>query len=814
MKHLYQSALGALLALGLPVSAQETLTIDLSQRGATVAPSMYGIFFEEISHAGDGGLYAELVQNRSFDELDMPEGYHAEGDKLYPKPVPNHLTGQTGNPTYQWTTEPVPAWSVTEGATMTPSRENPRFESAPNYVVIDAVPGTRFTNTGYWGMNLQQDSTYRMRVILRPESGYKGGVSLVLLDSKGGELARRDLGKLKNGRWNDVTGTIHPEGSDTRGQLALEFSGSGKVSVDFVSLMPAATFHGHANGLRADVAGMLEGLHPAFVRWPGGCVVEGITTGNRYEWKKSLGDPASRPGMYSTWGYHCTYGFGYHEMLQFCEDIGADAMFVCSVGIGCQYRMADADPDMDFYLQDCLDAIEYALGDVSTTWGKRRAEDGHPAPFPLKYVEIGNENNGPEYDRRHQLFHDSIKARWPQVTLISNHGLAGIPADLRTDMIDPHWYVTPDYFLRNTDLFDKEERGRYEVYVGEYACNGGVGSGNMEAALSEAAWIGGMERNGDLVTMASYAPLLENSNRRNWSVNLIWLDTDQVFGRSSYYVQQMAAENRPTYNVGLSTTTNERHLTQFGEGRIGFGSWDTKAEFKDAVVTLPDGTKTDVLSSLTTEVATPYKHLLDGSYGPNYSLRVKARSLSGQEGFCIYAFMDERENGLLFNIGGWGNTRTAVQDVHRGNNGESRGTSADLKVEQNRWYDIRIDVAPQQAKLYVDGEEVLTTEPELSTPVRFYAAGYDEENGELIVKAVNTESEPYALQMELQGAKSVGATGKAVTLSAPDDQLENTFDAPKRIAPVAGTVQTAGSTLTHTLPPFSYTILRIPAALP
>ena len=243
---------------------------------------------------------------------------------------------------------------------------------------------------------------------------------------------------------------------------------------------------------------MLVGLKPAFFRWPGGCVVEGITLDNRFEWKKTLGDPAARPGEYSTWGYRCSYGFGYYEMLQFCEDIGAKAMFVCNVGLGCQFRMGDAcgEHDIDFYIDDCLDAIEYALGDESTEWGARRAADGHPAPFPLQYVEIGNENWGAEYDRRFDIFYKTIKEKYPQLTLIYNEmpQRDGASQITKTDMIDPHWYVDPYFFFRNTTLFDSYERGKYEVYVGEYACNRSVGAGNMLGALSEAAFIGGMER--------------------------------------------------------------------------------------------------------------------------------------------------------------------------------------------------------------------------------------------------------------------------------------------------------------------------------
>jgi alpha-L-arabinofuranosidase len=240
-------------------------------------------------------------------------------------------------------------------------------------------------------------------------------------------------------------------------------------------------------------------------------------------------------------------------MLQFCEDIDADFMFVCNVGLGDQYRMGDAcsENEIEFYVKDCLDAIEYAIGDKSTTWGARRAADGHPEPFSLKYVEVGNEHWGEEYKQRFAIFYDAIKEQYPQLQIIYNaqEFKADTTEQVITDLVDPHFYETPQGFYRKNSFFDNHPRGKYNIYVGEYACNSGVGSGNMAAALSEAAFIDGMERNGDLVTMTSFAPLLENANNRRWPVNLIRFNSEKVIGRSSYYVQKMASLNRPDYNV-------------------------------------------------------------------------------------------------------------------------------------------------------------------------------------------------------------------------------------------------------------------------
>lgn len=820
------------------VAPEAELVVNLHEKGAEVSPTMYGVFFEEINHAGDGGLYAELVKNRSFEELEMPEGYHAEGDVLHPKEVKNHITGKVNRASFRWTSEPVPGWSLkTEGAAsadMKTTKENPKFSAAPNNLKLtikNASTPVRLLNEGYWGMNLLKGDNYHLRAIVRVAPDYKGKITALLLSANDEVLASAPIEISGSGVWNDLQTTMSPTATDGKGKLALEFNGTGTVHLDYVSLFPEKTFRNRPNGLREDVAQMLVDLRPAFVRWPGGCVVEGISLENRFEWKKTLGDPAARPGEYSTWGYRCSYGFGYHEMLQFCEDINAGAMFVCNVGLGCQARMGDASPEnrIAYYLDDCMDAIEYALGPVTSQWGAKRAEWGHPEPFPLKYVEIGNENWGDEYDKRFDIFYKAIKEKYPHLVLISNHSLGGTGKIEKTDMIDPHWYVSPDYFFQNTRIFDNHPRGNYDVYVGEYACNSGVGAGNLRAALSEAAFITGMERNGDLVKMTSYAPLLENRNDRNWPVNLIWLDTDQVVGRSSYYVQKMAAENRPDYNLKTNITMTEPTPMQFSKGRIGLGSWSTKVEFKDVTLTQADGTpvshldlanpiekrgawtwQNDVLSQTSLEMPTRY---ILGDFADNdYTLQFKFRKVEGDEGFFIYfGLSEDNKDGYVYNVGGWGNATTAVELYEGGRTGGVAGNSrAGHSVETDRWYDVKLVVSPDKSELYMDGKHILTYAPE-TTPLQFFASGYDESAGEVIVKVVNAASRAYPLRIKLEGAGKVEPKGKVITLSATSDTEENSFEEPLKISPQQSEYNGFGTGFDYTFPAFSYTILRLKA---
>lgn len=814
----------ALIASGALVACSPTeesvpvsVTLNVAEKGATVSPSMYGVFFEEINHAGDGGLYAELVQNRSFEEKEMPEGYYVENGRLKPAPVHNHETGRVNHgASFHWNNEPVRAWSLQPAdesvVSMRLTKDDPMFETAPHNLeltITNADKPVQLINEGYWGMNIEEGKIYALRAIIRTTPEYKGNIKAKLVTKNGKVIGETSLYIKGTGKWEDELKVIEPTASNNEARLVLEFDAPGKVWLDYVSLFPP-TFNERYNGMREDVAQYLADLKPAFFRWPGGCVVEGISLANRFDWKKTLGDPASRPGEYSTWGYRCSYGMGYHEVLQYCEDIGAKMMFVCNVGLGCQFRMGDACPEeeIDFYLDDCMDAIEYALGDVNTEWGRLRAKNGHVDPFPLQYVEIGNENWGAEYDRRFDIFYKAIKEKYPQLILIYDDmtGLANENRAIeKTDMIDPHWYVSPDFFYRNTTLFDTKQRGKWEVYVGEYACNQGVGGGNMNAALSEAAFISGMERNGDLVTMTSYAPLFENVNNREWATNLIWIDTDQVMGRSSYHVQKMYAENRPTYNIATSATTIIPDSVEYGIGAVGLGVWDTEAEYKEIRVT--ENGKTTTLPDLekATEVLSK---LYDGVYGNKLTIECKARKIGGAEGFLLFFGMGkDGKQGYRFNIGGWGNESTALQQLYtQGDEVVSRRVPH--RIETGRWYDLRVELTPRVAELYVDGELILSHKLQ-PVPQMFLASGYDEEKGEVVIKFVNSADKAQTIDFTLDGVTGVTPEGCAITLKANTLSEENSMDNPTKIVPIEKPFNEFGQTFSYEFPKYSFTILRV-----
>ena len=814
------------------------ISIDISQKGADVSPTMYGVFFEEINHAGEGGLYGELVQNRGFEEKEYPAGYSVKGNKLYPASMKNHLTGAVSKEGFRWSEDPIPGWSiVSDGkamAQMKLTKSKPLDVAAPNSLQITiprSADHVMLLNSGFWGMGLKQGARYNLRFYLRTQD-YKGTLKACLISSSGNSLAKLPVTLKSGAGWQEYKIAIGPDQTDAKAKLALCFKGSGTVYVEYVSLFPEKTFKNRVNGMRPDVAEMLVGLHPGFVRWPGGCVVEGITLGNRFEWKKTLGDPMTRSGEFSTWGYRSTYGYGYYEHLQFCEDIGAKAMFVCNVGLGCQARVGDAckEEKVQFYINDVLDAIEYALGDPSTTWGSKRAASGHPAPFPLQFIEIGNENGGPVYNTRFDLFYKAIKARYPQLTLISNHGLGNeVKKVEKTDMIDPHWYVAPDFFFKNSTIFDKQPRGDHKIYVGEYACNQGVGGGNMLAALSEAAFITGMERNSDLVTMASYAPLFENRNDRTWPVNLIWIDNMQVVGRTSYYVQKMVSENRPAYNLATSITPRAaKSFPLLADGSFGVGTWQTQTEYKDFKVTTQDNrveipvvadwAKQSGEWAFSDNLVAQNSNgnmtglMLNKTYSGNYTFELKARKTNGNEGFLIYLGMsDKNQKGFLFNIGGWGNTQTGMEKIEGGTTAGIVSEQLPFAVETNKWYDLKIVRSNDNISLWIDGKEFINYKP-MSPLHQFAVSGFDQKNGEVIIKVVNADETPWHPSIKISNCGIVTPEGEVVTLSTANLKEENSYEEPLKISPKSSRYTKFSKDFDYEFGAGSFTILKIKAS--
>jgi len=529
------------------LAQQPVISILTNKKGVDVSKTLYGIFFEEINHAGEGGLYAEMVINRDFEYNTLPEGAFWAG---------NLLRTKDGWQERKWFTNSLHGWSIVKKGNAQGNikqvSDEPLNDRNPHYMrLICSSPGEKMgvANNGFWGMNFIAGQNYDLSFYARTNNNCNLSIAL---ESAIGHQAyaqtdMKDIGK----NWKKYTCSFTSDVSDANGRLAFYLNLPDTVWFDVVSLFPRNTFKNRPNGMRADAAQLLADLKPSFVRFPGGAIVGGLNLDNRIQWKNSIGDIAQRKGTMNLWGYWTSNGLGFHEYLQFCEDIGADALWVCNPGFSDNYRNSEiAKPkDVHLFVEEAMDALEYALGPVDSKWGAMRVANGHPETFNLKYIEIGNEASGKMYADNYKLFYNAIKAKYPNLHIISNFDKVegGV-----VEITDHHKYGSPESFFKNVSQYDSYDRTSPGVYVGEYGVTSKVGNGNITAALVEAAYLIGLERNSDIVKMSSYAPLFYHENDIAWPVNMIAIDNARVAGRSSYYVQKLLAHNRPDYTLETS----------------------------------------------------------------------------------------------------------------------------------------------------------------------------------------------------------------------------------------------------------------------
>jgi alpha-L-arabinofuranosidase len=830
-------AILSLLGLALPVlAARDRLTVDLAQPGKASA-RLYGLFFEEINHAGDGGLYAELIQNRSFEETLPPEDMTLKGEWCVAPASPNYSFGTNRNWRVRWKFEsPWPGWSLEgpgSGKTRLSLQTNaPVHPANVNYlrmmVPADAGGAVMLLNGGYWGVAVREGRTYDVSLYARVTSGdFKGALRVGVLDAEGEVLGSAVINGVTSPAWQQFKTSFAVRGTHTKAAFFLQPLSPGTLELDVISLFPRDTFKKRRNGLRPDLAQKLADLKPAFLRFPGGCVVEGATFGNRYRWKETLGKIEERPGHWSLWGYRNTDGLGYHEFLQLCEDLGCDALFVSNAGLSCEYRNGDYLPEerLGEVVQDTLDALQYALGGPDTRWGAERARAGHPAPFPLKYLEIGNENHGPIYARYYARIAAAVRKQWPAVKLIYNdQPPASIPRGA-IDLLTEHFYREPGWFFANAGRFDTFSRA-YPLYIGEFACNRAVGSGNMLAALSEAAFMLGMERNSDLVTMASYAPLLFNVNRLDWPVNLIGFDNANSFGRSSYYAQKMMVENLPALSLPCELTDANPAQTPAFAGLVGLGAWETDVEFRNfsieqygKVIYRNDFQENPRWQSMGGRWAATNgvfraegktsrrKALLTSAQLESGVIKVQARKISGAEGFQVF-FAGLDQEAMALNIGGWAQQYHGFERTQggRGLGRVGQDTKAGT-LETNRWYDVRVQVNQTNVIGFLDNKRVAQfTRP---PGQRFFAgAGLDAARKELVLKLVNATPGARTVALDLKNGRLSGG-GKMISLAGGWDQ-ENTIKDPRKLVPKEAALTLVPESPEIQLKPYSLTVVRLP----
>ncbi len=859
-------------------NADYSLTVDVEDEIHDISDLLFGIFFEDINFAADGGLYAEMVVNRSFEFTEL-----AANDALY-------------------------GWSTVDGAAAEVRKNAPDRLNAnnPNYLVLSNETTTLsgIENVGFLdGMAIEESAKYSFSVYAKGLDGYNGGITVRL--AVGGETVAENKINAITADWQKYELSLVSSKTDFENATLQVLIDNGHAALDMISLFPDDTFKGRENGMRKDLGEMLEALEPKFLRFPGGCVIEGYDCETLYNWKYSIGtgsdglplefdgnygDVAARKQGTNLWTnvaatddpYPCfmTYGLGFYEYFQLAEDIGAIGVPVINCGIYCQMRgrgpVDMASDEFKQYVQDMHDLIEFCRGDENTLWGKVRVSLGHPEPFELKYICIGNEQEGEVYFERYQAFLDSFneaKAKNPEfyegIELIYSAGASDGThgenylksyeyakeqlgdSDVAEDFAgatDQHYYNQPEWFLQNTDYYDENNYkrsvdemtdtiygGGIQVFLGEYAAK----SNTLKAALAEAAYMTGLERNGDIVRMAAYAPLFGNLTATHWSPDLIWFNNHQVTGSISYYVQKLFSKN--VGSKRLSSSLDGAKIEQQPlSGRVGVGTWYTSAEFDNVKVVSNKTGRTlsedrfslplnfwwnwqDVLDSgdfkikngklVQGETWMPYVETGKVAYfgcdeWTDYTYTVEATKLEGDEGFIIPFAVKDEQNCWFWNIGGWGNTVSCLQEIENGAKSKLFETQKPCTIEAGKTYELKIVVSGTTVKCYIDNVLYVDFDTAHEAEAEAYQVVSTDENGDIIIKLVNVTETSKVFAIDLNGT---AVKNTAIINQVAGDSLgnDNILGAKEDCIMEEFTVSGVSGKFNFTAPQYSVTSIRI-----
>ena len=798
MKKFLSLSVAALLPM---LVAAQDFKFNLGQRGPEIYEDYYGIFFEELSHSGEGGLYAELIQNRSFED-------------------------NTSSPDH---------WTAVGSATLTLTTDNMMNANQGHALGLTATAaGDGIRNDGFWGICYASGETYKASFWIRSDSEWNGTVTAKLLDSSANAIGQADIAVEAGTAWKQYTATITATATAVGGYFDLCLGSAATVELDMVSLFPP-TYNNRDNGFRRDMGQMLADIKPTFMRFPGGCYIEGQWDNEknddfRYLWKNSVGPVESRIPLWNNrWGYMVTNGQGIYEYLLYCEDIGAVPMYVVNIGVG--HEWAHDYNDLGEYIQEALDVIEYCNGDVTTTWGAKRAEAGHPEPFNLKYIEIGNENyTFDHYAERYIQFYNAIKERYPDIVCIGNAPCWGTDypkwgLSHPVDLVDEHYYRTPEWFMSSYRHYDSYPRTDPKVYVGEWAASENKGTlGNMNAALGEAIFMCGAERNSDMVKMLSFSEPFAHINDVRWPA-MIYHNSEKAVGTPSYYAQKMYGQNIGKQNIVWTETGNSAST-------VGVATWSTSAQFYDIQITdeagnvilngasttsadwvaetgtgdwsVTDGTVTNATASGTRSTYT-----LRAPLGTdNFTFTLKAKKISGDEGFLIPLEFTDVNNYVWWAIGGWGNKQHGIEQSIGGSK-SNPVSNIPGNVIAGQEYDIKVVRKGLHVHCYLDGS--LMFEFDMKEPANqfLYASStINDETGDLFVKLVNPGASSRTAHLSFENGTVVSGTAQVMNSTNGTD--ENTFDNPEAITPHDEAV-TVGSdgTIDFTTKPYSINILRL-----
>ncbi len=855
------------------------LDIDAGDEIHDISDLLFGAFFEDINFAADGGLYAEMVVNRSFEYTHL-----ADGDELY-------------------------RWAALNGAKLKVDYlpNHSLNENNPHYLILNnATEGQAgVENSGFLdGMSIEKDKQYNMSFYAKSKKGYTGNYYVNL--AVNGTVVASEIIPATSNDWTKYTTTLTPNTTAHQNVTLQVLIDSGEVYFDMISLFPEDTYKNRENGLRADMCKLLEELQPKFLRFPGGCIIEGYDYATAYNWKDSIGtgenglplefngkygDVATRKQGTNLWTNidlsddqlpcFMSYGLGFFEYFQLAEDIGAIGVPVLNAGLYCQARgkgpLSMDSAEFKQYVQDMHDLIEFCRGDENTTWGKVRISLGRTEPFKLKYICIGNENWGDGYYERYSCFLNSFneaKAKNPElykdIELIYSSGIddgvsgadylasyeyakAELDKMGSTDAsdfaaaTDHHYYNDPSWFLQNADYYDEDNYkrdvanmtdtiygGAIKVFVGEYAS----WSNTLNSALSEAAYMTGLERNGDIVEMAAYAPLFGNLTATHWSPDLIWFNNHQVTGSINYYVQKLFARNQGS--AVLNHTFEGAEVDEIElSGAVGVGTWYTSAKFDNLVVTdnatgkvlanekfntsfakrswnfATDGKwkiKGGALVNTTTDMA--YSNTGSVAYfgdtnWTNYTMTVEATKLEGSEGFIIPFAVKGTDNNYFWNIGGWENTVSTLQKIEAGNkSGQIVGTVKDVTIETGKTYEIKLVVDMARVKGYIDGELYFDIDFGVKAQSKAYTVVSNDDNGDIIIKLVNVTEKASAVAVNIDNA-NVNSTAVINQVAGDSLKNDNILGAQEDCIMKEFTLDGFSNQFNYTMPAYSVTSIRL-----
>jgi alpha-L-arabinofuranosidase len=796
-----------LLASAMQASAQVNINVDVSEKGTAMSPNLYGIFYEDINHAADGGLYAELVRNRSFEDSNKE----------------------------------ALAWSTVGDAKMNLVKTALLNKAQTQALKVEFVGNGRtsgISNDGFWGINAVQGRTYKLSFWAK---GSLNGKLKVALGSEKKNVASVEIAEGITDEWKKYTAELTCQENLAGSRLWITSEGKGEVTFDVVSLFPP-TFNNRENGLRPDLASMLKELHPKFLRFPGGCFVEGQENpDNAFRWERTIGPIEQRTGHKNVnWGYRTTDGIGFHEYLQMAEDFGAKPLYVVNVGIwhGGFTPLKKIQP----WIDETLNALEYANGPVTSKYGALRAKNGHPEPFNIEYLEIGNENNQPEqsqqsdkYYERFKLFKKAVLAKYPNMHLIGNVAAWGTDDprwgnNEKVELVDEHYYRSPAWFAHNFNKYDSYPRDGQGVYVGEYAVTQGFGvNGSLDAALGEAIFMMGMEKNSDVVKMASYAPIFANLNDLKWRPDMIQFNSSHVFGTPSYYVQKVMADNVGTrvLKVDVNDPFTKKLMAKPVApevSKVGFATWGTQASFKF------DGFSSANGSQITMDTEKPMLAIAgdwksDGTVvsqtsdkeacmdilnadinAGEYTVKAKARKDGGAEGFILVFNYVDKDNYSWINFGGWGNTQHGLEQVVNG--AKMQLATKRGSVKTGKWYDITLKQTGDSIKCWLDKDLVFDAKLQQNTALGvFSTASYDEKSGDVIVKIVNTTPEANQTNINLNNYNAKSA--KLISLSSLKGTNENSIENPTNVYPMERLLSPEAGKVSFEVPAYSLCIVRI-----